>query len=430
MKTRSGLTIKTVPSVRRLGSRTNVRIPNSQQASIEPETPKLSKASHNCQNSKRSMSCLSFVTRYNMLISGTKLDLSDVPNKAEDAEIFENEMNYFKWEDNIENWTDSFRAQLNELGLYARDECRGVEGEFNDRTNVLMPEARNNYSVSTVLSRDVIDQQSGGSGVTNNEKNSHGNIEATSTVNQKSPPDLNLLTPTPSRPTVDSHRSQPIHSKTKVVLTISPSTKPSQPHSFGLGENHLVQAQLANGQPLLYNNIPVMVVNRLPSVIPDVQPMSVSPWKPSTSQQNSVASPSVLSSDYTKSPKFSPRRNLRCDIDKEININDTDEDDSSDTCSQGSQDSNISDFDLSIFQMETHAFAQDANGNQIHKCKICDRVFTVFSAFKTHVNSHVKVKNRCIICGKIFSRSWLLKGHMRTHTGLYFFNSLGMCTPI
>ena len=106
------------------------------------------------------------------------------------------------------------------------------------------------------------------------------------------------------------------------------------------------------------------------------------------------------------------------EADSDDTIHDTDEDDSSDTCSQGSQDSAISDFDLGIFQMESHVFEQDANGNQIHKCKICDRVFTIFSAFKTHVNSHIKVKNRCPICGKIFSRSWLLKGHIRTHTGI------------
>ena len=73
--------------------------------------------------------------------------------------------------------------------------------------------------------------------------------------------------------------------------------------------------------------------------------------------------------------------------------------------------------DLDRFQMESHCYTTDANGNNIHGCTICDKVFTVFSAFKAHVNTHVRHKNRCPVCGKIFSRSWLLKGHMRTHTG-------------
>ena len=362
------------------------------------------------------MSCLSFVTRYNMLINGTKLDLSDFPNKDEDPEALENELNNVKWDhDIIENITKDFQAQLNELGLYTNDEYSGLQG--SDKNNVSGTETKKLYSTFTALSRDIADDRPNGPNVDSIcIKKANTSTDATSIVGQKVIRGLSLPICT-SRDTTPE--IQPIHSKTKVLLTISPSTKSGQPQSVNFGASNLIQAQMANGQPLFYNNIPVMVVNRIPP-IPEEQPgpsMPDSPWKTGTSQHLGLGAKSSLG--HAKSLNFSPKRHLRSNVDKDINNADTYEDDSSDTCSQGSQDSNISDFDLSIFQMETHSFAQDANGNQIHKCKICDRVFTVFSAFKTHVNSHVKVKNRCAICGKIFSRSWLLKGHMRTHTGLY-----------
>lgn len=105
----------------------------------------------------------------------------------------------------------------------------------------------------------------------------------------------------------------------------------------------------------------------------------------------------------------------------------TNEDDSSSMTSQSSTDetyiqqaSELDDTfieDLTCFQLESHEYSYDTGGNKIHRCTVCERVFTVFAAFRTHVNTHVRPKNRCPVCGKIFSRTWLLKGHMRTHTG-------------
>ncbi len=68
-------------------------------------------------------------------------------------------------------------------------------------------------------------------------------------------------------------------------------------------------------------------------------------------------------------------------------------------------------------QLESHAYSYDTSGNCIHQCTICEKVFTVYAAYKSHIMSHVRQHNRCSICGKMFSRSWLLKGHMRIHTG-------------
>ena len=73
--------------------------------------------------------------------------------------------------------------------------------------------------------------------------------------------------------------------------------------------------------------------------------------------------------------------------------------------------------DLERFEKQVHCYSYDANDNLIHKCRICTRVFTVFSAFRHHASTHYRQKNKCTVCGKEFSRSWLLKGHMRTHTG-------------
>ncbi|CAH1779283.1 unnamed protein product, partial [Owenia fusiformis] len=68
-------------------------------------------------------------------------------------------------------------------------------------------------------------------------------------------------------------------------------------------------------------------------------------------------------------------------------------------------------------QVQAHMYVTDTNGRRIHKCLVCDKVFSIFLAYSMHVRTHFKTKNRCPVCGKIFTRSWLLKGHMRVHTG-------------
>ena len=73
--------------------------------------------------------------------------------------------------------------------------------------------------------------------------------------------------------------------------------------------------------------------------------------------------------------------------------------------------------DLAQLLIDWHEDATDNEGNPTHRCAQCQRVFTVYSAFRAHAITHVSTKNRCETCGKVFSRSWLLKGHIRIHTG-------------
>lgn len=76
-----------------------------------------------------------------------------------------------------------------------------------------------------------------------------------------------------------------------------------------------------------------------------------------------------------------------------------------------------SDPDFKAFAESWHGLCTDVAGNEIHKCTLCCKVYTVYEAFVNHIRIHYKQQNKCSVCGKTFTRSWLLKGHMRTHTG-------------
>ena len=421
MKTRSGLTIKTVPSVRRSSSRSNFRTPTSQQSNIATDDPKLSRVSQNNQTNQKSMSYLSFVTRYNLLLKGTKLEVSDC-QKVEDFNNLENENVCVQEISDI-----NFRVPLNEVHLHRQDDCQTlekIEGEIvhfkqNVEEKTDLRSSDTSHGLLWLQAQDITKS------CNKSEVKDDCSVKISPCEADMVQTDAKMLVKKLLNPVLPEIKfsikrqearalfdNQPVQSTSKV--------KPHLSHPFKLGQQHLVQAQMVNGRPLLYNNIPVMVVNRIPppsGIQPVGLPSSKSPQKLTRKQIDTGFHTNLEQSACSSNTTFSPKLTRTADSNKETNVGDTDEDDSSDTCSQGSQDSAISDFDLGIFQMESHAFAHDANGNQIHKCKICDRVFTVFSAFKTHVNSHVKVKNRCYVCGKIFSRSWLLKGHMRTHTG-------------
>lgn len=384
MKTRSGLTIKTVPSGRRSNSKSNLK------TDVQAAQPSLPENGTKAQTPQRTSDDLSFVTRYHLLRKGIKLDYFGFRTEHhKDTTKGDEACNADRNGDNFNPGGD-ISLQLLKFGLHSKHESEGKPG--GSSSDVF-------FSVSNFASENPVAEKSVRERSTTGLSCASIDLDSPFTPTQKK-----MTFPTASLKV----SSQIIHSRTRVLLATSSGWSSN---SFRLGDSTFVPAQLSTGENLLFKNIPILVVNQI------VQ--SHSPSKPNLFNKNNpkpdVKRKSTKTNLDASVSNAESKESVKTDTPGNV-VEDCGEE-SSDTCSQGSQDSSISEFDLSVFQMESHDFCKDANGNQIHKCKICARVFTVFAAYKSHVNTHVKANNRCHICGKIFSRSWLLKGHMRTHTG-------------
>ena len=257
MKTRSGLTIKTVPSTRRSNSRTTV-----QQSNAVMNDPKLSRALQT--NDTKSVSCLSFVTRYNLMTHGTKLEISN-GHKTDYFDSLQNDS------DIVQEGTDSvsLRAQL--IGFQWDSE----EIRHNTWQNVVKSEGSRKHTC--IIPTDTISNN--GSEIKDDRKG------------KNSPSKMHLPTAKLSNSAVmvenialrgkqeiGTSNIQPGYSdpENKFNVAFTHTSYPQQP--FKLGDQHVVQAQMLDGRCLMYNNIPVMVVNRIPkNQLPEKKNTSLTP---------------------------------------------------------------------------------------------------------------------------------------------------------
>lgn len=317
MKTRSGLTIKTVPS-RRTNSKTNMRPPvPEQKQTTPPEVPK-----RNRMRRSKSMSSLSFVTRYYMLLDGTNLELAgDSIDSDEWIEDSTSNLLQEQWHQGDKSQEDTSHASF--VGLPdGFDDCQVGSDAFDVRLKDLE------------LSRKTSD-----GGLNNVKYSKKRTFSCVETNDEESPPRSNKIqfetgfikgprrvkicsaatmdtTPAKSIPIPSTSNDQGPKLSTPAIIGLS-KTNTSNKITATLGlsaissltKKHLLtQAHFPNGQPILFNNIPVMVLSsgKAPVIPFQTSPASSGDHTNPFQKQSPAGSVRTQSDQQFQSPRKSP----------------------------------------------------------------------------------------------------------------------------
>ena len=430
MRTRSGLVISTVPKLRStasaLPSRPACTTPPIGPLTTAPEKPRDPFKRYSVLQ-RKSLSCLSFVTRFGLIKEG-------IPYHFTDSESWWDEDTYSQSQGSLGSATDTSSVTSSESEDAAWSE--GPPGVMSIWHQDLCPvekaressEKRSGKSKSQDRSLEV-----GGAGNTNSyvyrEKLGVSVAQTSQSGPSASACEVKYIN-------IRNPKSQPSNEKDSGKKIFPRDTIDNTLVNTASLQRKLPVSRLAEKHPVLLQCISRDDVSEAAASL-----LSLAAGKPITSSKATSAKKETHTVGPVKTTRYIMyRTNLKRpapvseppEKSEETAMQGTsdtteDDDDTSSLASQSSADerfvqqaSEVDDAfkqDLSCFQMECHAFCEDASGEKIHRCTICNKVFTILSAFRAHVTTHVRPKNRCNICGKIFSRSWLLKGHIRTHTG-------------